>query len=533
MLSGAANLAIVVLWLRLFAPVLAHLGRIYARQDMGISLIALLAIVGVLIWRARWRRPRGLDWTRSPRLRPAPALLALGAALGYLAVARFLDIHILEDALFGLGSYGLAGLWIGREAWRRGWPVLLLAVATLPFGYHLDTFVGYPLRVWTAGVASSLLGGRLPAGGGAEAVLLLENQVAAVDLACSGVKGLWTGSLLLLAAAWLSGAGLGWRLVLAAAAQNLLLLLANLLRVTALAGVGLALGQPVVAGWLHLPLGVLGFAAAALVGLRVLRGWGAGPEVVALGHADRVSPQAGAASFARGMEFPGSSIGMSHGDGQAVETDDREAPRPVIPGILVLALLLLNLAYRPRPPLPATAEPSASEQAVPWTWPPDLRVTPLPLKASDAAWLAADGAAAVERVRFGGGGLSGSLILVLAGTWRAHHAPERCFEVYGLKRLDSRPLVIDDGELGLRLVSLGGPDGRPSHTALYWFQSASGRMTGDYAARIWADLPPRREPWVLASVLFDGPVAADAPATVDLVRSLRRAIEAGWKGKAP
>ena len=541
---AAANLAIAVLWLWLFAPVLAHLGRIYVRQDMSVSLLALLAIVAVLIWRARGWRPRGLDWTRSPRLRPAPALLALSAALGYLVVARFLDIHILEDALFGLGSYGLAGLWMGRPAWRRGWPVLLLVVATLPFGYHLDTFVGYPLRVWTAGVASSLLGGRLPAGGGAEAVLLLENQVAAVDLACSGVKGLWTGSLLLLAAAWLSGAGLGWRLLLAAAAQNLLLVLANLLRVTALAGVGLALRQPVVAGWLHLPLGVLGFAAAALVGLRVLRGPDTASAILPRGHADpvspqerepvdRESPQVRAATVAQGMEFPGSSIGMSLRDDTVVSPAGREAPRPGVAGAILLALLFLNLAYRPRPPLPATAAPAASEQTLPWTWPPDLRVTPLPLKASDAAWLAADGAAAVERVRFGGGALSGSLILVLAGTWRAHHAPERCFEVYGLKRLDSRPLVLDDGDLGLRLVSLGGADGRPSHTALYWFQSASGRMTGDYAARIWADLPPRREPWVLASVLFDRPVAADAPATVDLVRSLRRAIAAGWKGKAP
>ena len=123
------------------------------------------------------------------------------------------------------------------------------------------------------------------------------------------------------------------------------------------------------------------------------------------------------------------------------------------------------------------------------------------------------------------------MILVRAGTWRAHHAPERCFEVYGLKQLDSRPVVLDGG--GLREVTLGGADGGPSHGALYWFQSASGRMTGDYAARIWADLPPHREPWVLASVLFDGPVAADGPATRDLVNELRRAIDAGWKGKGP
>ncbi|HRA20571.1 MAG TPA: exosortase O [Anaerolineae bacterium] len=500
--AALANLAIWGLWLWLFRSVLAHLGKIYARQDMSVSLVALIGILGLLAWRARGRRPSFADWARAPRPRPAPALLALGAALAYLGVARFLDIHILEDALFALGSYGLAGLWVAPSAWRRGWPVLLLLVATLPFGYHLDTFVGYPLRVWTAGAAATILGGRVPAGGGAEAILLLENQVAAVDLACSGVKGLWTGSLLLLAAAWLSGAGLGWRLVLAAAVQNLLLILANLLRVTVLAGVGLGLGQPVVAGWLHLPLGVLGFAAAALVGLRCLRGPG----------------------IARGVD------GETWKPGPPAP--DAMPDRLSLTAAILLALLLLNLAYRPRPPIRARAAVSGGGTASPWIWPATLAVEALPLKPSDAAWLAADGADAVERVRFRHEELRGSLILVRAGTWRAHHAPERCFEVYGLKQLDSSPVVLEGGG-GLRQVTLGGADGRPSHGALYWFQSASGRMTGDYAARIWADLPPHREPWVLASVLFDGPVNAEGPATTDLVNALRRAIDAGWKGSTP
>ena len=539
-LAGAlANVAIWGLWLWLFRSVLAHLGMVYSRQDMSVSVVALIGILGLLAWRSRGRRPSFAAWARAPRPRPAPALLAMGAALGYLAVARLLDVHILEDALFGLGSYGLAGLWLAPPAWRRGWPALLLLVATLPFGYHLDTFVGYPLRVWTAGVAATILGGRVPAGGGAEAILLLENQVAAVDLACSGVKGLWTGSLLLLAAAWLSGAGLGWRLILAAGLQTLLLILANLLRVTVLAGVGLGLGQPVVAGWLHLPLGVLGFAAAALLGLRVLRGSERAPAIVPQGHADRVSLQARAAPTAearaaptaRGMEFPGSSIGMSLRDGQGAAPVGRGAPRPSLSVAILLTLVLLNLAYRPRPELAVRAAGAVAGSVSPWVWLAALEVEALPLKPSDAAWLAADGADAVERVRFRHGALRGSLILVRAGTWRAHHAPERCFEVYGLKRLDSRPVVLDGG--GLREVTLGGADGGPSHGALYWFQSASGRMTGDYAARIWADLPPHREPWVLASVLFDGPVNADGPATRDLVNELRRAIDAGWKGKGP
>jgi hypothetical protein len=39
-------------------------------------------------------------------------------------------------------------------------------------------------------------------------------------------------------------------------------------------------------------------------------------------------------------------------------------------------------------------------------------------------------------------------------------------------------------------------------SAAYWFQSLD-QTTDDYGARMWADLSPQRQRWVLVTVLFD------------------------------
>jgi exosortase O len=126
----------------------------------------------------------------------------------------------------------------------------------------------------------------------------------------------------------------------------------------------------------------------------------------------------------------------------------------------------------------------------------------MPLKPDEIAWLTRDGAESADRRRFEWHGLTGSMILITSTTWRAHHRPERCFEVYGLSLGDSRTHLVNPN-FPLRFVSLGDGDHSNLLAATYWFQSAQ-RTTDDYGTRIWADLAPRREPWVLVSILFDG-----------------------------
>ena len=127
------------------------------------------------------------------------------------------------------------------------------------------------------------------------------------------------------------------------------------------------------------------------------------------------------------------------------------------------------------------------------------------VKPDEAEWLTRDGAESADRQHFEwrgtSGSITGSMILITSSTWRAHHRPERCLEVYGLSLDDSRTHLVTP-DFPVRFVSLGNGDGHNLLSATYWFQSAD-RVTDDYATRIWADLTPQRERWVLVTILFD------------------------------
>ncbi len=129
-------------------------------------------------------------------------MVIIGSAF-YLLSERFLDINTLSATLFGLASYGLLGLWMQPNHWRRGLPAALLLIGSLPFGEHLQTFVGYPVRILTATIVGDGLA-KLGVGTvGVDTILIFENGISKIDLPCSGVKSLWSGGLFLLAATWI------------------------------------------------------------------------------------------------------------------------------------------------------------------------------------------------------------------------------------------------------------------------------------------------------------------------------------------
>jgi len=225
------------------------------------------------------------------------------------------------------------------------------------------------------------------------------------------------------------------------------------------------LGLDMLAEMLHVPLGVINFTAACLAALALLR-W--------------VSPRPESA------------------EGPPLATLSR--PLWLAP-LLVALLSLMALAYRPRHQ-PALEQSSlVGELLQSTTFPDELQTTPQPLNSQEMEWLASEGTQFVERRRFHWQDLSGSMILITSSTWRAHHRPERCFEVYGLKPEESISLLMAP-QYPVRVLSLGEGKRHGVFSAAYWFQSLD-RTTDDYGARMWSDLSPRRQTWVLVTILFD------------------------------
>jgi exosortase O len=479
------NLAILAAWLWLYHPLAGYLGIIFTRQDFRTNQILLAGILLLLFLQLRQAK----QWPRldlRPRMAGWPLLLVLAGSATFLLVERFLDVNTLSAALFGLASYGLLGLWLAPNRWRAGLPAALLLIGVLPFGAHLQTFVGYPLRIATARLVGQ---GLATAGVGSvsvDTILVFENGVSNIDLPCSGVQSLWTGALFLLAATWMERRALNGRWLVVAALFAALLLVANLARVAILISAGPVLDWELVAQMLHVPLGVLGFGAACAAAVVLLR------------RIPRGYPQ------------------------QRTTSPTAHRPGWLAPTLLGL-IFIASLFYAERPASGLIAE------ATPWNWPAPLATEPMPLKAEEREWMMRDGAESADRHRFQLGDLSGSMILISSRTWRAHHRPERCFEVYGLNLEDSRT-ILTAKQQPLRFVSLGrsGVVSKTSAeqaqlTAVYWFQSEN-QITDDYATRIWADLAPQRERWVLVSVLFDRPVDSHDPDLMRLAELLQETV---------
>jgi len=475
-LRVGANAVLTGLWLWLYRPVFDYLAIIFSRQDFRTNQIVLLGVIVLIAARVRKGGLR-LRMDAAPQLSYPALILALGGSALYLAVERFLDINTISASLFGLASYGLLGLWMQPQRWRQGLPAALLLIGALPFGEHMQTFVGYPVRILTAAIVRDGLASAGVASIGIDTILVLENGVSQVDLPCSGVKSLWTGMLFLLAATWIERRCFNLRWLLTALVFASLLLTANLARVGVLVVVGQVAGWRLAAEMLHVPLGVLGFVAACAAAVALLR-----------------------------LQPP---IAQDAWDTHT--TDGASQPRldrPIwlAPGLAV-TVLAMALAYSPRPQTGLAQPPPA------WQFPAGLVAEPVPLKPDEIEWLTRESAESADRRRFEWRGLTGSMMLITSTTWRAHHRPERCFEVYGFSLNDSHTYLVAP-DFPVRFVSLGDSDGHGLLSATYWFQSVDG-TTDDYATRIWADLEPERERWVLVTILFDGvhdPHAADIQA---------------------
>ena len=480
----SANALIAILWLWLYRSVFDYLAVIFTREDFRTNQIVLVAVLALIALQIRQEhlRPR---FDAAPQLSIPALILAISCSTLYLVVERFLDINTVSASLFGLASYGMLGLWMQPQRWRQGFPAALLVVGVLPFGEHMQPFIGYPMRLFTASIVRDGLAAAGVSSIGVDTILVLENGVSQVDLPCSGVKSLWTGALFLIAATWVERRALNLRWLLIAVVFAVLLFITNLVRIGALVVVGQVAGWRLVAEMIHVPLGVLGFVASCAAALVLLR-----------------------------LEPP-------------VAPDERARltlARPAwLSPVLMVAISAMALIYAPRPHDGLTQPPPT------FTFPADLITQPMLLEPDQIKWFTEGGAESADRQHFEWRSITGSMIFITSTTWRAQHRPERCFEVYGLSLDDSRTHLVAP-DFPVRFISLGGQNGRGLVSATYWFQSAD-RTTDDYGTRMWADLAPTRERWILVTILFDRVLDPDATDVHALYLALHDSVARNLKGE--
>jgi len=482
-----ANIALLFIWFWFYRPVYSYLRVIFTREEFRSNQVVLLAVIFLIILQVRKGdlRPR---FDELPQLYfPALVLVLIGSTL-FLVNERFLDINTLSASMFALASYGLLGLWMRPQRWKEGLPAALLLIGALPFGEHMQTFIGYPVRILTAALVRDGLAVLGVHSIGIDTILVFENGFSQVDLPCSGVKSLWTGGLFLIAITWIDRRPLNIRWPLIALTFALLLLAGNLGRVAMLVVVGQVFEWTLLAEIMHVPLGVLGFIAACAAAVWMHQ------RVPVLKDMPNEMRNVSISTF---------------------------RPAWLVP-VLSAVVLVMSLLYAPRP------QPAAAQALPNWQLPESLYVDPWPLAPKEIDWLSQAGADSVARWRFRWNDQTGSILLVSSTTWRAQHHPERCLTVYGLEVNDSQTYLAAQ-DFPLRLLTLGKDHQRDLLSAVYWLQSAD-RVTDDYAVRIWSDLAPERQRWVQITVLFDdtgNPISDDS---LELYNMLRQSIQRSLQG---
>ncbi|MEM8675688.1 MAG: exosortase O [Cyanobacteria bacterium P01_G01_bin.67] len=434
--------------------------------------LGLIALLGQLV-RINLVRPKLVEL----RWRLLPILLMLGGEIGAIVLKWSLNIPQLTLLCFILGSYGLLGLFITPEAWHRGLSIATITAVIIPFLVAFNSGLGFPVRVITAHTVAHALADFHLGAVSSHDIIVMENGIAQVDLPCSGMKSLWTGTIFLLGATWLESRQLGFRWLLVAIANLLFLITANVIRVLILVVTIEVLQQQQLADILHIPLGIVGFIIASILSWILLQ------KVPA--HAKKLS---------------------------SIQQEEINYKKANFNWLLVLVITLGIIGQFQ----PFSLNTVALNPIILTT---EITTETLPLTPAEANFFDNPANPLVQKFRFTTNNLSGSMLLVASDTWQAHHPPELCFTGNGLKvdRMESKQL---DHSINARWLSL--QNGELSAT--YWFQSAQ-TTTDDFIARIWEHISQRHQTWVLVSVLFDDAENPDSKAIENFSHTIYQTIK--------
>lgn len=410
-----------------------------------------------------------------PQLKLYPILLMLGGEIGAIVLKWSLDIPQLTLLCFILGSYGLLGLFIVPGVWQKGLSIATLTACIIPFLVAFNSGLGFPVRIITAHAVAQALSDFHLSAASSHDIIVMENGIAQVDLPCSGMKSLWTGTVFLLGATWLENRQLGFRWLLVAIANILFLIAANMIRVSILVVMIEVAQQQQIADILHLPLGIIGFIFASILTWVLLQTVPRhGPRLPKI-EPEKVSQQKTNLNWLLAAIITLGIIGQF----------------PLQSSKLALAAIDL---------------------------PPAITTETLALSTAEANFFDNPAHPLVQKFRFKFDRLEGSMLMVASDTWQAHHPPELCFTANGFKvdRMESR--VINDS-INARWLSLQ----NGTLSAAYWFQSSQS-TTDDFISRIWERMTQRNKAWVMVSILFDDAENPDGKEIEDFSKIIYQTI---------
>lgn len=413
------------------------------------ALNTILLIAVFLIW-ANSLRGKKFFSGDSFYYNPLAMVIGLTALVFAVFFKSEANLRIASFTFSIILLYALLSIVIAPLQWRKGLIPLLLLLMTLPFGRHLDLLVGYPLRVFAAEVGFEFISAFNSDIKSVNTILILENKATQVNVDCSGLRGLWIGMLFYFAIAWIEKASINLRFASGFIALILIIILGNVIRVTALSISNLYAGLESLDPWIHHSLSVFFLLLSSLVGYLFLR----------------------QNSSEKGAEFDESEV-------QTKQLKSHWAWVTFIP----LLTLLFTPSYVPAYHSTDYIQ-SLEEQLTQTNW------ERLALKSNESDLFSKEGVQALKMSKD-----NSELMVISGGDWRTHHIPEVCYDLAGYS-IDSMQTIILEDKLSLKELNFRNEEGK----AYYWFQHGD-NATDDYASMFWGQLLNSDERWTQVSLV--------------------------------
>lgn len=482
----------------LFSPVFDWAWRQIARADRQYHVLVSIFFIALCVYRFIQEK-QAIHFARK---NPRATLLVCVACTAYLLNQQFLQLNAVSVALFLLCCFGLLGHFVSAQTWRSCLIPLLLAMLVLPFEGYLDIFLGFPMRLLSAGMAVDVLQALRIATVSSDTVLLIDNRAAIVDIDCSGIKGFWIGSIFFCAITWIERYRFNLRWFLIAALAACLLFAGNVVRIVALVVLDLVLDKAELAQLLHESLGLISFAAVLFLSWQLLRMYGA-----------RHNTTTRALQSVTSIPYTDSGVSKTTG---------------------VLCALLMGFGLSQA----QHVKPAQASELPNWTFElAERQFVPKALNPIETQFFMDNGASAFKlagSIESAGIAYEASVLVVLSTQWKSQHIPEHCYVAQGFDITSSRVLKLNESQAladaSFRQLQLVKPSDefntKQQFTSDYWFQSIS-TTTVNYSRRVLSQISNPHEPWAMVSVLWhDGvPASVRQQLLLDIRNTLSREMK--------
>lgn len=407
------------------------------------SLIAACLGTTVLIWR--------MGLPRNPLAFPALCLLLISA------LASIWTFPILQQLSASFALFGVYGFFAGLNRvssllWRKGLIMAGLAALALPFALVPGTGMGFYLRLITADAAAQLLAIIGHTSLSAHDVLVFDNGIAQVDLPCSGLKSLFTGTGFFFIASLILRRAINLKWMIGYSIFIGLLIVANTLRVTVLIWVSEVLEQRGIAETIHMPLGLMLFCLVSLCGILILY---------------KLRPY----------------------NSEQKEENTNTRSNNFRYGFCLFISAVLMTSFLLAPQKNTIADVSL-------TPPASLQLTSIALTSTEANFFGARDRTFAGKWLFNYKSLSGSMLVVRSGAANGLHAPEICLLGNGISvdHMESRAFKM--GNYRWLTVDHG------KRNAVYWMQSER-LVTDDFRKRLSNYVFRGQDDWIMVTLLFN------------------------------